>query len=113
MSPGTAFAFLLLAPATNVPTLGFVRLLHSTSNLAASPHAVAAGMVAMSVLLSLVIDFLAIDLIAASAAESVFVLPGWFEHASLVVGAVLVAGSAARRLKLMGSGPGDHKMKKC
>ena len=101
VTPGTAFAFLILAPATNLATLG--ALVSGSPDAAAAVARVAATFVLVSVALSFFLDACtggAGDDALAAVAGGAQVLPAWFEHASVWCAGGLLAMSVGRRLGL-------------
>jgi len=98
-SPGLAFAFLLSAPATNLPTL--LLLMHAQRSKVSAVLRVAAGIAVASLLLSCAIDTFAVDLLvqeeAAAGAGSSFSLPSWYVKNSPWVVVGLSCGAIAKK----------------
>jgi len=103
-APGLAFAFLLAAPATNLPSL--LLLLRAGSQGRASGRAsstvavrVAVALTATALALSYAVDVLGVDLLVEKEAEGgadMMELPGWHVLASPWVAAALAAAALAR-----------------
>lgn len=100
-SPGLAFAFLLSAPALNLPSL---LLLCGAASPSGSPVGVAGvTKVAMALsgsalALSYAVDALGLDLLAGEAAGEMALLPSWFTETSpFMAGGLLVAGILRKR----------------
>merc|ERR1711959_46237 len=94
-SPGTAFAFLLSAPASNVATLSLV-LRRAGGFYAACQCGLA--VVAAAVSISYIADALGADLIAQGSASDAF--PEWYVHGSVVIVAILALLSCLKFLVL-------------
>ena len=105
-SSGLAFAFLLSAPAINIPSL---LLLARTSGTASRLAAikVAAALSGTALVLSYVVDFIGVDLLVVKEAESdvggMAALPSWFVTASPWIAGSLLAGGIVRKLMLKSS----------
>lgn len=107
-SPGLAFAFLLSAPATNLPTL--LLLLRTQRgkdgnkmNLTLVIARVVAALCAAALALSYAVDAAGIDMMVEQEAEtgvrSLFVLPAWYIRTSPVAGAVLAVLAIGHKLR--------------
>lgn len=112
-SAGVAYAFLLSAPATNLPSL--LLLLSGSSSVAGgagghgakSAARVAAALTAVALVLSYVVDAAKVDLLVEREAEaggsSMVALPPWFVQSShwlaALLAAVAVVQAGARRLR--------------
>lgn len=99
-SPGLAFAFLLSAPATNLPTLLFLwshhRNINANSTVTSATIAVVKivlALLATSLVLSYLVDGSKLDLLAGEAAGEMAILPDWFADSSpYLAGGMVVMG---------------------
>lgn len=110
--PGLAFAFLLSAPATNVPSL-LMLMRHGVAAARLAAVRVALAVTLAALVASYAVDAAGVDLLVvdeAEAATSAFDLPGWFVDVSPAIAVVLTAAAAARRWWPVrnGGGGGAH-----
>ena len=104
-APGLAFAFLLVAPATNLPTL--LLLLRAGGHGQAAARRVAAVLVFVALALSYAVDFLEIDLLVVKEADesdsAMPSLPEWYVTSSPWIAVLLLIGVGNKiRLNLNG-----------
>ena len=111
-APGLAFAFLLVAPATNVPSMLLLLRTHGHGNLIAARVTVTLTMVAL--FLSFAVDAMALDMLVEKEADEgsggMVELPSWHTTASpWVAGALaLAAGAKSTSEYFMSDGTHTH-----
>ena len=108
--PGLAFAFLLSAPATNVPSLLMLMRHGATSSARLAAVRVALAVTLAALVASYAVDAAGVDLLVvdeANAAASAFdIMPSWFVDVSPAIAAVLTAAVAVRRWWPVSNGGG-------
>lgn len=113
--PGLAFAFLLVAPATNLPSLLLLfRAKHANSTAKAAAWRVAAALTIGALVLSYAVDLLGLDLLVEKEAdqetEGMMALPEWYVRSSPWVAAALALTVMPRMAQeKLGWGGGEAK----
>lgn len=96
VTAGAALAFLLVAPATSMPTLKLVRRLHGRGAATTFALLVVGGAVAAGLLAGPAFGLLGVD-VSLALHERAGSRPSWLEQASLMVAAALLLVSLARQ----------------
>ena len=93
-SPGLAFAFLLSAPATNMPSL-LLLLQHGDTGMVIR---VVTALCASALFLSYAVDIIGVDLLVGKDPGDMVDLPSWYTAASPWIAGILLLGGVLHRL---------------
>lgn len=109
-APGLAFAFLLVAPATNVPSMLLLLRTHGHGNLIAARVTVTLTIVAL--FLSFAVDAMALDMLVEKEADEgsggMVELPSWHTTASPWVAGALALAAGAKSASEYFTSDGTH-----